>query len=270
VDLELYGIQVSTTFALAVVATVGYLCGSFRHRNATRRMEKDLAAAQSALGEIEQVKELIQSWNCCAREGKACDASPCMENTEPADSLSSDTLALAEVRTDSLTRLPHRDVLEQALTKELARLGRYETPFSLVLVDIDHLKNLNEEHGHLHGDYALQQLARLLAAEIRGIDMAARSEGDEFAVLLPETGEEGAIVFGERVRVRVQEQLPFTVSLAVAVADCIDTPASLLDRARAAMHNAKAAGRNCVRGCTKAPEPVHSMASGGNELASEM
>jgi diguanylate cyclase (GGDEF)-like protein len=252
VNLELFDIELFTSFTLALVATAGYLCGTLRHRRKTQRMEQDLATARSALGEIEQVKVLIQSFSsgktacgdpaCLADAGKRASGPP-----------SSDAFVLAEVRTDSLTRLPHRDVLEQMLTTELARLGRYGTPFSLVLVDIDHLKDLNEQHGHLHGDYALQRLARLLADEVRGIDMPARASGDEFAVVLPETNEEGACVFGERLRARVQEQMPFTISVGLAAAGSIDTLSSLMDRARTALQEAKDTGRNRVCRAIAAP-----------------
>jgi diguanylate cyclase (GGDEF)-like protein len=153
-------------------------------------------------------------------------------------------LAVAEMRTDSLTGLKNRRELEQVLTTQLAMLGRYGTPCSLVLIDIDNFKQLNGQRGQLHGDHALQRMARLLTDETRVVDVLARSGGDEFIAVLPETEGEGARALAERLRTKVREQMPFTITLGVATAGCVDTPDSFVARAEAALRQAKAAGGN--------------------------
>ncbi|HKX19857.1 MAG TPA: diguanylate cyclase [bacterium] len=103
--------------------------------------------------------------------------------------------------TDGLTGLPNRRMLWDALERELARAIRYKAPLSVIMVEIDHFKRYNDTHGHLRGDEALQQVARLLAQAHRAnVDVVARYGGDEFVTLLPQTGKAAAAAVAERIR----------------------------------------------------------------------
>jgi diguanylate cyclase (GGDEF)-like protein len=156
---------------------------------------------------------------------------------------------------DSLTGLYNRRQFEAAFRAELARCQRYMRPLSLLLIDIDFFKNVNDCFGHEAGDQALKEFARTIAAGKRDSDIAARVGGEEFAILLPETGKEAAGAFAERLRELVRENsidvvggpLRLTVSIGVAEATIrtagIET---LLREADQALYDAKRAGRDRV------------------------
>lgn len=101
---------------------------------------------------------------------------------------------------DGLTGLHNHRFFREALSRELARAGRHQHAFSLVLADIDHFKRFNDTHGHLAGDMALKTVARVLAMGARAEMVLARYGGEEFVFLLPETDRRGARMFAERVR----------------------------------------------------------------------
>jgi len=158
-------------------------------------------------------------------------------------------------RYDALTGLLNRRAFEEALDAEVQRSRRLGEPFSVLMLDADHFKDINDRDGHAAGDRALQHLGTLLAAHMRDIDRVGRYGGEEFVVLLPGTGQHDALVTAERLREKVQglpprwqeRALPLTVSIGVSEwrAD-EDDVASLLARADAALYQAKEAGRNCV------------------------
>ncbi len=102
--------------------------------------------------------------------------------------------------TDALTGIPNRRAFDQRLTVERARAARYGTPLSLVMVDLDHFKNLNDRHGHPAGDAMLRAVAAVLDREKRAGDLVARYGGEEFAAILPHTDEDSAAAWAERVR----------------------------------------------------------------------
>lgn len=164
--------------------------------------------------------------------------------------------ALAEVSalTDPLTGLARRHVLEEALRKEAARVRRTGGSLALAVVDLDHFKQINDTHGHRMGDEVLARVGRFLRHSARNIDLPARMGGEEFAILLPDTGEEGALIFMERFRNHLrsleiaagEETLRVTASAGVAVGDEDPDPDALLDAADAAMYRAKAEGRDRV------------------------
>ena len=121
---------------------------------------------------------------------------------------------------DALTGLANRHRLVDEARRTIERAGRYGRPASLVLVDLDGLKRINDRHGHLEGDAALERVAAVLAAEVRACDLVARWGGDEFVVLLPETGEAAARALATRLSERVAAAtVPAAtgVSLAVSV-----------------------------------------------------
>ncbi len=154
--------------------------------------------------------------------------------------------------TDHLTGLANRRRFERQLEREITRSLRYEHRFCLVLVDIDNFKLVNDTHGHEAGDEAIRRLANTLQAGTRGIDMAARMGGEEFAVILPETDFEGGFDVAERLRQALKAvEIPLvghiTASFGVAEFPSSATSArELLAAADAAMYEAKRAGRDCV------------------------
>jgi diguanylate cyclase (GGDEF)-like protein len=128
----------------------------------------------------------------------------------------------AAARTDRLTGLPNRRAFEEEFEREAARSGRTGRPFALVLADVDCFKELNDTAGHMAGDAALADLGRLLRRELRDIDLPARVGGDEFALLVPETGTDGARQLGSRLARLVRERAaeaesPIGLSFGVAV-----------------------------------------------------
>lgn len=153
---------------------------------------------------------------------------------------------------DALTGLWNRQRLEFALDDEFDRSERYGGEFSLVMVDIDHFKSVNDTHGHEVGDRVLQELAKRLRASLRRADRAARWGGEEFMVLLPHTSTQAAFELAERLRAHVAET-PFdpvgriTISAGVAGFVAGEERTLLLKRVDRALYMAKDAGRNCVR-----------------------
>ena len=105
------------------------------------------------------------------------------------------------------------------ISQELQRAGRFDRPIALLMVDVDHLRDVNSAHGHVGGDRALRNVADALLAATREYDISARFGGDEFCVLLPETELEGALVVADRIRTLVEQgtaEPRITVSVGVA------------------------------------------------------
>lgn len=155
-------------------------------------------------------------------------------------------MTFSDLRTDPLTGVCNRRGLDHALEMQFAVMQRYGAKFSLLLVDIDNFKDVNDRKGHLHGDEVLRELARILEQEAREPDIVARYGGDEFIVVMPQTGLEGAIVMAERLRRRIEQSMSFTISGGVAAAERGDTATALFLRVDSALYAAKAAGRNCM------------------------
>jgi two-component system cell cycle response regulator len=163
--------------------------------------------------------------------------------------------------TDSLTTLMNRRAFVGTLQREIARSGRYGQELSLLLLDVDHFKQITARLGHNTGDVVLAALGRNLHAQIRTSDIAARWGGEEFVVALTCTDAEGAACFGERLRASIEalvildskdERVPVTVSIGTACYAANESFDSLLERADRAMYVAKSAGRNRV---VAAPQP---------------
>jgi len=154
--------------------------------------------------------------------------------------------------TDALTGCYNRRSFELQLERDLRLATRLGQPLSLIMLDFDNFKNINDEAGHEAGDSALCMLADSLRAELRSVDTAARYGGDEFVIILPQADTEGALLVAERLRVRVEEmQVPgfgkVTSSFGVATfpnhASSRDTLVVAADRA---LYRSKNAGRNRV------------------------
>lgn len=159
---------------------------------------------------------------------------------------------------DGLLRIFNRRHVEEHLAREFERASRYGGEFSVLIVDVDHFKMINDEHGHQAGDKALVQFADLVKSVIRSVDMLGRYGGDEFIILLPETGLDGAIAIAERIRaviadqLRVEEdpnrQITASIGLSTYPDEGVETVAEFLARADRALYLAKETGRNRV--CT--------------------
>ncbi|HKX41377.1 MAG TPA: GGDEF domain-containing protein [Burkholderiaceae bacterium] len=154
---------------------------------------------------------------------------------------------------DALTGLLNRRALAPLLQREVGRLRRYGETYSLLMIDVDHFKNINDQHGHAAGDAALRKLADVLRGAAREVDHVARLGGEEFCILLPHADLDGAMHLAERVHVAVCDTAwdefdrPVTISVGVAVAQSPDEPPqAVLARADQALYRAKQAGRNQI------------------------
>jgi diguanylate cyclase (GGDEF)-like protein len=158
--------------------------------------------------------------------------------------------------TDDLTQLYNSRYLSQALRRETKRASRSGRPLSLLFVDLDGFKAINDTHGHLFGSRALVEAATVIRASARETDMVARFGGDEFALLLPDTGSEGAVSVGERVRDRIAathflegDGLVIRLTASVGVATLPDVAVSaeaLVHAADQAMYWVKDHGKNGI------------------------
>jgi diguanylate cyclase (GGDEF)-like protein len=161
---------------------------------------------------------------------------------------------------DPLTGLANRRKFVERFAYEMARADRIRTPPSLLMIDIDHFKAINDQHGHLAGDACLRALAALLAESVRAVDLVARFGGEEFVVLLPETSVAQSLIAAERMRSKVQAQPvgigdgapPVAVTISVGAASAAGAAGAaptldeILARADEAVYRAKRAGRNQV------------------------
>jgi diguanylate cyclase (GGDEF)-like protein len=161
-------------------------------------------------------------------------------------------------RTDVLTGLRNRRYFQERLEEEFARASRYGHPLSLLLIDVDRLKQVNDRHGHKSGDLALGRAAAAIRTGSRAGDIGARWGGDEFALLAPNTGRPEALSVAERVRSLASSPAGpagedvVTVSVGVATFDpqasAVRSPEALVGVADAALYEAKRAGRDRVAG----------------------
>ena len=155
---------------------------------------------------------------------------------------------------DALTGIYNRRHFTARLDGEWKRFRRYGRPLSLLLLDIDHFKSINDRYGHDIGDQVIIAVAGLCGTQTRDSDVVARIGGEEFAILLPETDLADARIAAERLRVAVAERpiassagpIAVTVSIGAALADKAGDPAEFMKRADEALYAAKRGGRNCV------------------------
>lgn len=154
--------------------------------------------------------------------------------------------------TDPLTGLPNRRKLMVHLTHEASLSTRHGTPFSIMMIDIDHFKRFNDRWGHLHGDDVLKQLSSQAQALLRCEDMIARLGGEEFMGVLPLTPLQQCHTLADRLRQAISTYDfgmgagQVTLSIGVAEYRCGEPLTSLIERADQALYNAKDGGRDCV------------------------
>lgn len=158
--------------------------------------------------------------------------------------------------TDELTGAYNRRYFFEIAESEFERAVRHSLPLSVLLIDGDNFKHINDLHGHLCGDQVLQNLCRLCSSTIRQHDVLARYGGEEFILLLPHTDTHGAQVLAERIRSRIADnplvyegqQIFFTVSIGIATLESgIYQFSKLVDNADQALYRAKGSGKNCSR-----------------------
>ena len=153
--------------------------------------------------------------------------------------------------TDKLTGLFNRRKLDEVIEEELTLSRRYAMRFSVIIVDIDHFKLVNDQHGHAAGDMVLSGVAEIMRGCTRESDALGRLGGEEFVVLCRQSSRDGGMVAAENLRVAIAGHAftgvePITASFGVAAYRDGDTVASLLDRADSALYRAKNNGRNRV------------------------
>jgi two-component system, cell cycle response regulator len=156
--------------------------------------------------------------------------------------------------TDDLTLLYNSRYLNQVLRRETKRAARNGRPLSVLFVDLDGFKSINDTYGHLSGSRALVEAGSVIRLSARETDVAARFGGDEFALILPDTGAPGALAVAERVRERIAAHqflagdglsLSLTASVGVAtLPDAADSADELVEAADAAMYHVKDRGKN--------------------------
>ena len=157
-----------------------------------------------------------------------------------------------EAVTDALTGLYNRRYFEEEMNKEIARSKRLKQPFSVIGIDLDFLKKINDTYGHSYGDLAIKTIAQVLKSNARSIDIPARIGGEEFDVLLPGIGSEGAMAAAERIRksiesIEIETIGHITGSLGVATfLEHTDNAEELLELTDQAMYTSKRNGRNQV------------------------
>lgn len=159
---------------------------------------------------------------------------------------------------DGLTQIHNRRYLNEFLEREIARSQRHHRPLALLIMDIDGFKSINDQHGHLCGDFILRELADLVRAGVRKEDLFARYGGEEFCLVLVESTAEQALEVAERIRQTVAQrlfrfeslaiQLTVSIGIAATTGDPPLTATEMIHLADERLYRAKQAGRNCVVG----------------------
>jgi diguanylate cyclase (GGDEF)-like protein/PAS domain S-box-containing protein len=158
--------------------------------------------------------------------------------------------------TDTLTKLPNRRHFLECLESDLNQAKRYKRPFSLIMLDIDHFKSVNDTYGHDSGDKVLETFAQICLETVRQTDTPGRIGGEEFAVVLPETDNKAAVILAKRLRKNIEsatiglpggEEISITASIGVvSLTENDDSSDSLIKNADQALYEAKRKGRNRV------------------------
>jgi diguanylate cyclase (GGDEF)-like protein len=229
-----------------------------------------LISGERVIGVLEAIRE-----EKGARSFKKSDGLLLEALAVPIGSALANSARIAEAerlsQTDDLTKLHNARYLRQYLLNEIRRARRYGSSVAALFFDLDDFKHINDAHGHLVGSHVLMEMAAVILSSVRDTDSVARYGGDEFVVILPETGLEQAALVAERIRETISRhtftggrrlRLLLTASFGVAVfPQHASSPQQLIASADSAMYEAKAANKNCVRFSTEAPRAGRKEAS---------
>ena len=159
--------------------------------------------------------------------------------------------------TDPLMGVYNRLFFMKRIGYEFQRAERYRTPLALLMLDLDHFKQVNDNYGHPYGDFVLKKTAELLESSVRQVDIIARYGGEEIVIACPETNTKQALVVAERIRTNLEKadyrqgKIKVDITASIGIAVCPDKHImnidDLLNKADEALYRAKRAGRNCVR-----------------------
>jgi diguanylate cyclase (GGDEF)-like protein len=215
-----------------------------------------LVSSERFLGVLEGVRA-----GAGARQFSATETSLLTALAIPIASALANSVRIAEAErlslTDDLTKLHNARYLRQFLVNEIKRARRYESSVAALFLDLDDFKRVNDLHGHLVGSHALMEVAAVILPSVRDTDCVVRYGGDEFVVILPETGIDEAVQVADRIRSKIEQhqftggrrlKVSLTASFGIAVfPQHALSPQQLIACADAAMYGAKAADKNCVR-----------------------
>jgi len=253
---ELLAAGAGTRRAIVAASAAGLLLGLLLGYGLARGLVADLRRLGRAAGQLadghDHVRARVRGHGALRELAAAFN--------DMATRIAAQKAALTEVAiSDPLTGLHNRRSFQVRLAEEVERTRRSQVPFTLLLLDLDHFKQVNDRFGHQAGDRALQAVAAVLHRQLRAVDLPARIGGEEFAVLLPDTAGAGALEAAERLRAAIAaHQVPhqhatITVSASIGVAWCpahADTGDGLLRVADQALYQAKRGGRNRTRSPT--------------------
>jgi diguanylate cyclase len=261
-----------TENATQVGSALGVILLSIALADRLNKDKKRVFEAQQQLLQEERKARIAQTKTLeIQREANALLEDRVRERTRDLEHLNEQLLELSA--TDALTELKNRGHFDRVFQSAVVHAYRYQEPLSLLMLDIDHFKQFNDNYGHLVGDDCLKMVAQCVRQLVtRPQDLAARYGGEEFVVLLPSTPRKGALDVAERIRVAV-EKMAFplsgqTLHLTISIGVCTVTPdkadatAEIFGRADNALYQAKANGRNCVvawspgQGATPAISPA--------------
>ena len=220
-------------------------------------LELEGAGVVVPLGRFERTRGFVFVQGATVPPAAAGDESTFWQTHAAAAATALENAGLYRLATvDALTGLYLRHFFDSSLQREFSRAGRYRGHLALLLTDIDRFKVFNDTHGHQVGDRVLRYVAEKVRASVRGVDIACRYGGEEFAVILPETDYEGALLTAQRIRSTVEEavveledkRLQVTISIGLACTDRSQAkgPEAFVDEADQALYQAKEAGRNRV------------------------
>ncbi len=162
--------------------------------------------------------------------------------------------ALQAAKIDALTGAHNRAALDETLEREIELAHRYHSALSIIMFDLDHFKQINDNYGHITGDDVLRECVKCCEQALRSTDLLFRFGGEEFAVILPGVNANGASLAAERIRNIIEKHVfnsrqgpvPVTISVGTASVSLQDTAKTIIERADKGLYLAKNAGRNCV------------------------
>mgnify|MGYP005988136741 CR=1 FL=1 len=252
------GLTIGSVFCLVLVLTIGYIF--YRKttqdkdtlENQLEKAKQEILSAknayQSLLEEQQESQDLLEE----RVQERTLELHIALQELEEANH------ELEKKNTlDELTGLFNRRFYDQKILAEYRRSKRNLTPLSLIIIDIDHFKSVNDNYGHLAGDHCLTWISKHLKKSLqRGSDMAFRYGGEEFCIILPDTDEKGAVVFAEALRTAVEYQacnhedidIPLTISSGIFtyIQQKDIQPEQMFTNADKALYEAKHNGRNQV------------------------